>query len=571
MRTLHPSTNTRLMLLGLLLATLPAHAQFGWFEGTTTTSTPATPEPPIPAADLELWLKNAQKSADAARAAQKKGDATARNAAIKDAAQWAHKISMPHNVPDASRRAAIETIGLLARDMNVWKSTFKETGLGTELVMLDVRADTLIKTAPGAEKARIHMHLGEIGAAQEYSHEAFENFLAAVQITDAEAAVVKAAAERAILYIPLNNPRTARPIYDRMLALTLSPAEQKRWQNLRAVHVLETEYKGDERDAAKALIKSQVLDPKTPVAEREELALALEEKVSGEEAYELYEAMLARPNLDPVTKARWLSLRAHRKINDRKYSEAAADYELAAQAAPANSLHRDEALWNNAQVRLTFLNAQNDVPAKVAPTLESLAASPRMSMSKRFDASSHLSAYYFETKNFVAAQKLAVLRKQLAGTNLPRQIEADMDLVQANLGLGLLEAATTIWTAQPYDLLAGNAKIKDDIKIQATRNLQRTGASLYGALITAKKLDLAQQVIGDRDADKIFGGGDYQLLIADLALNMGNYDRALTTLRQLLAAVYTDQDKAVINSYIANVQKLKAAQPATAAAPAGSQ
>ncbi len=557
--TLKISRRSRLLLLTLALAATPAQAQFGgWFEAPAS-NTPAAPQPPVPAADLALWLKNAQTAADAARAAQKKGNRTERNAAIIDTLKWVEKVVDPHTVPDASRLAALEIVGLLARDMNTWKMTFKQVEIGTLLVMNDVRAKSILQRATNAQKAPVQMHLGEIGAAQEYSHVAFENFSAIALNPDAEISLVKRAAERVIPYIPGNNQRSARPIYDRMLTLTLTPEERARWQNLRAVHILNTEYKGEEREAALTLIKAQVFNDATPDAVREKLARDFEDAVKGEDTAPLYDVMLARPNLSAENKSHWLYLRGERHFSDQKFAEAAADYEQAAQVAPANSLQRDEALWSNAYVRLNKLNSKGDMRAAVAPTLANLINSPHFTKEKRYNISTHLLYHYFDINDYANAQKLATLRKELADKNLPRQIEADMEMVQVHIGQNQFEAAVALWTAQPYDALMNGKPDWGTAKYQASGSLMRSATTLYSALIKAKNFELAQKVLDDRDTAKIIPGGDYQLLRADLAVSKGDYPAALTTLRALLATLHTAQDKATVNGYIAGVEKMQTA------------
>jgi|GEM_PF-4379192 len=557
------SRRSRFLLLALVLTAAPTQAQwFGWPAGSPTPATPAAPQPPVPAADLELWLKNAQKAADDARAAQEKGNQAGRNAAILDTLKWTEKVASPHNVLDASRLAALEIVGHLARDMNTWEVTFKQVEAGTLLVMIEVRAKAIAEKVPGVQKTPIQMHLGEIGAAQGYSYVAFDNFSAVALNPDTEISQVKLAAERAIPYIPANNPRSASPIFDRMLTLKLSAEEQKLWQNRRAMHVLRVESTGEEHDAALTLIKTQVFAATTPAATREELARALEKAVFGEEAAELYAAMLARPKLDGPTQSHWFSLRGERHVADSQYAEAAADYELAAQAAPAGSLQRDEALWSNAWVRLLKLNSKGDVLATVAPTLAGLATSPRLDGEKRYRASTYLLSHYFTLKDYAEAEKLVALRKELSDKNLPRQIEANMELVQIHIGQNQLEAAVALWTAQPYNELMNGKRDWGSAKYEAKDKLVRAGSALYATLMKAKNFELAQKVVDDPDSSTIFMPGDYQILRADLAVSKGDFTTALTILRALLANTKNANDKARVNAFIANVEARQAA-PAT--------
>jgi hypothetical protein len=559
------ANRSRLVLLSLVLATAPAQAQwFGWPAGSPAPATPATPLPPVPAADLALWLKNAGQAADAARAAQKKGNQAQRNAAIIDTLKSIEKVVDPHNVPDASRLAALEIVGLLARDMNTWKMTFDEVKAGTLLVMNEVRAKSILDKVPNIQKAPIQMHLGEIGAAQDYSHVAFEYFCALARNPEADIALVKHGARRAISFIPGNNPRSASPIFERMLNLPLTAEEQKWWQNQRAMHIVNVEYQGEEREAALALIKAQVFDAATPADTREELARAYEKAVfDEEEATQLYTAMLGRPKLSPPNKSHWLHLRGNRNVNSEKYAEAAADYELAAHAAPANSTQRDEALWDNAWVRLTHLNSKGDVPAAVAPTLVKLIDSPHFTKDKRYNISTQLLFHYFAIKDYASAQKLVALRKELSGDNLPRRVESDVEMVRVHIGQNQLEAAVALWTAQPYEELMNGKRDWGSAKYQATSSLMRVGSALYSALVKAKNFELAQKVVDDPESARIFQPGDYQLLRADLAVSKGDYPGALTVLRALLESAKTPQDKATVNAYIANVEKLQTTAPVT--------
>lgn len=530
-----------------LLLSFPVHpfpfVGSGGSGGTAPTAAPSA----VPQMDLDAWLYSLQKAADAVRAAHRKKDETAREAAIADVAKWAQQISDPPVVPDATRLKALEIVGLLAREMNAAKVSLKKPNW----VMLDIRARDLIGKSKGQEEARLLNLLGDLKVAQELGTLAFEHYEKASQIAEADAPTVRYATERAIENIWSSAKRRARPLYDRMLTFALSPAEKAEWELRRHLFILDLEFKGADHEQSLAWVKSRIDNPETEIQTRQRLALVYQEELYGEEKGAFIDQMIEKMAPHPALQAQWIFKRGESFARNSDWKQAVASYQEAARVAPRGSAVGVEALLAATMMRLERIGGTDE-----RANLQTLAQSPHLSEIDKFDVLVRLSLAQTNSKDYVAALGAGTKARQIAGADVWKATRADVALIEAYVAQGNLEKAHSIWQALPHDRVS---VFQWDASKSKSRQRVAEGATLLiNESKKAKKWLLAEGVLEKARVLNLIPYADARLQAADIAVAQNQWDKALAILRLLRSQVTRPDEQATLDGWIANVEAQKA-------------
>lgn len=525
--------------------TVPAHAQFPIIPLEVEPQAP--PAPPADA-DVALWLKNLNAAKEAAEKAAVAGDLKKRDAAIQDAAKWATKVADPYGVKATDVRKAFEMMGELARRMRVWKTTFGPT----KLVMLDVRAGDVIRTAQGADKAKLLAYQGDLKIAQDYAVLSFDWWEKVLAVPEADPALVKYAITSAVETVSNSDRPKLKPFFARMLALPLTPNEQAEWKLKQQLYVIDTEYKGEEREAAIAAVKALAENPKTPLAKRHELFEVYADTLYGPEKEAFVEKMITTMAPHPTIAARWIFKRGILHAGDKEWAQAVADYRTGAEMLPVGSADRDSYLWTAARLGMQHLGEKQ----QVVPDLELAAKSKNLPLLGRYEAAFLLHQLAFGAKDYAKAKTYLAMARAVAEQDIILTAKADLYLARTQSALGEHETAIATWRAVPRDKLTDNGQ--EEIRKGVYNEVAPIGVELYSAAANAKNYASAQAVLDYAAKNYIFPLGDLKLLETDLLVRQAKYDEAIIVLKALDVVATSPADKSVIANAIANIQKQKA-------------